>query len=201
MLDWVAAEIDALRHTFSLRIGIAELAMRRLLLLRHAKSDRSDPGARNHDRTLNAKGRADMPKIAAYMAHHGLVPERVLISTAVRAQETWKLIAKTLHPTPAMASDSRLYNASAQALLQAINDTPRKVQSLLVVGHNPGLHELAVLLIASGDLEARERLREKLPTGGLAVIDFALDDWSRLHPQSGRLERFVTPKLVESSTD
>jgi phosphohistidine phosphatase len=70
-----------------------------------------------------------------------------------------------------------------------------------VVGHNPGLQEVATALIASGDLEDRERLREKLPTGGLVVIDFAIADWSKLHPRSGRLERFVVPRMLEAATD
>ena len=76
-----------------------------------------------------------------------------------------------------------------------------QTHTLLVVGHNPGLHELAVMLIASGDVEARERLKEKLPTSGLVIIDFAFDDWSRLHPQCGRLERFVTPKSLASAAN
>ena len=66
----------------------------------------------------------------------------------------------------------------------------------MVVGHNPGLQDLAVMLTASGDVGARERLREKLPTSGLVIIDFAFDDWGKLHPQCGRLERFVTPKSL-----
>ena len=72
---------------------------------------------------------------------------------------------------------------------------------LLVVGHNPGLHDLAVRLIAAGDVETRERVAEKLPTSGLVVIELAFDDWSKLHPSSGRLERFVSPRLIEAATD
>ena len=67
---------------------------------------------------------------------------------------------------------------------------------MLIVGHNPGLHELAIMLVASGDIETREQMREKLPTSGLLIIDFAFDDWAKLHPQSGRLERFVSPKSL-----
>jgi phosphohistidine phosphatase len=72
---------------------------------------------------------------------------------------------------------------------------------LLIVGHNPGLHDLAVQLIAAGDVDARERLNEKLPTSGLVVIDFPYDDWSRLHSHSGRLEHFVSPRLIAEATD
>ena len=68
-----------------------------------------------------------------------------------------------------------------------------------MIGHNPGLHELALMLIASGDIEARERLREKLPTAGLVIVDFPIDDWGKLHPRSGRLERFVSPKTLQAT--
>jgi phosphohistidine phosphatase len=69
-----------------------------------------------------------------------------------------------------------------------------------VVGHNPGIHDFAVQLIALGDVEARERAAEKLPTSGLLVIDLALDDWSRLRARAGRLERFVSPRLIAATT-
>jgi phosphohistidine phosphatase len=92
----------------------------------------------------------------------------------------------------------RLYDATPHAILGVVREAPAATHALLVVGHNPGLHELALMLIASGDIEARERLREKLPTSGLVIIDFAFDDWGKLHPQSGRLERFVTPKSLGS---
>jgi len=77
-----------------------------------------------------------------------------------------------------------------------VKETGPKVRTLLVLGHNPGLHEAARLLIASGDVEARERLNEGLPTAGLVVIDFAGKDWSKLHPRGGRIERFVSPRLL-----
>ncbi len=71
----------------------------------------------------------------------------------------------------------------------------------MLVGHNPALAELAGLLMASGDVEARQRLIEKFPTAGLAVIDFAFDDWSKVHPNSGRLDRFVVPRTLEAEPD
>jgi phosphohistidine phosphatase len=73
--------------------------------------------------------------------------------------------------------------------------------SLMVVGHNPGLHEVALMLIASGDIEMRERLREQLPAAGLVVVDFPSDVWAKLHPQSGRLERFVSPRTLETAAN
>jgi phosphohistidine phosphatase len=99
-----------------------------------------------------------------------------------------------------MITDDRIYNATVEKLIGAIREA-RKAQTLLVVGHNPGLHDLAVHLIAAGDAEARERIKESLPTSGLVVIELPLDDWTSIRPQSGRLERFVTPRLVGAASD
>jgi len=171
--------------------------MRRLMLFRHAKAERSIPGGSDFDRPLIERGRKDAGKIGAYIASHALTPERVLVSPSARTQETWKYAAKAFKPAPAATMVENIYDATPHAILAAIKEAPAKAHSLLVIGHNPGLQELAVMLIASGDVDARERLREKLPTSGLAIIDFAFDDWSKLHPQSGRLERFVTPKSLD----
>jgi phosphohistidine phosphatase len=187
-------ELDYLRP----ESDIAE--MRRLLLLRHAKTERAEPGERDRDRRLTKRGRSDAPVIGTYMAHHGFVPDLALISPAARTQETWALIAPAFAKAPRMAKDERIYNATPERLLAAIGET-RGARSLLVIGHNPGLHEVALQLIAAGDVEARERVAEKLPTSGLIVIDFSVDEWSNLHPRSGRLERFVTPRLLAAATD
>lgn len=175
-------------------------AMRRLMLLRHAKTERAEPGERDRDRKLTKRGRADAPAIGAYMARHGLVPDRTLVSPAARAQETWELLAPAFAKMPAVANDERIYNASAEKLMVMVAET-RGPLSLLVVGHNPGMHDLALRLTASGDVEARERLMESLPTSGLVVIDLPFDNWSKLHPHAGRLERFVTPRLIAAATD
>jgi phosphohistidine phosphatase len=97
-------------------------------------------------------------------------------------------------------TDDRIYNASPHKLLELVAE-PRKANRLVVVGHNPGLHEFALQLIASGDIEAREQLREKLPTSGLVVIELPIEDWQRLRPHSARLERFVTPRLIAAATE
>ncbi len=175
--------------------------MRRLLLLRHAKSSWSEPGASDHDRPLNRRGQEAAPRIGAYLARHKLIPDRVLCSTARRARETWELVAAEVPGVPAATFTERLYDATPRALVDVLRHAEPEAKSLLVVGHNPGLQEAATALIASGDLEDRERLREKLPTGGLIVIDFAIPDWSKLHPRSGRLERFVVPRMLEAATD
>jgi phosphohistidine phosphatase len=174
--------------------------MARLLLLRHAKTERAAAGERDRDRKLTARGRADAPAIGAYMVRHRLLPDLVLISPAARAEETLTGVAAEFAKPPRVVHEERIYNASPDTLIRLIRET-RDAKTLLVVGHNPGLHDLALALIASGDTETRERLAEKLPTSGLVVISFALDDWSRLHVDSGRLERFVTPRSIEAATD
>jgi phosphohistidine phosphatase len=176
--------------------------MRRLLLLRHAKTERPEPGQRDRDRKLMERGRADATVIGAYMIRHRLVPDLVAVSPATRAQETWALVAAVFPrgKTPRIVNDERIYNASAETLAELIRET-RDARALLVVGHNPGLHDLAVQLIASGDAGPRASLDEKLPTSGLAVIDLALDDWSRLQDSAGKLERFVSPRLIAAAGD
>ena len=171
----------------------------RLLLLRHAKAEKGVPGVDDRDRALNPRGRTDAARIGAYMAHHGLLPGAALVSPARRTRETFeRLTSAWPAPCPVRYVD-RLYNAGPDAIVEAIKGA--SAQILLVVGHNPGLHETARLLIASGDVEARERLNEALPTSGLAVIDFPGDDSQKLHPRSGRLERFVTPRLLRAAAD
>ena len=124
------------------------------MLLRHAKTERAEPGQRDRDRKLVKRGRADAPTLGAYMTHHDLIPDLVLVSPAARARETWDLV-----------------------------------------------HEFALQLIASGDVEAREQLRDNLPTSGLVVMDLPIGDWAELRPHSARLERFVTPRLIAAATE
>jgi len=162
--------------------------MRRLMLLRHAKTERAEPGQRDHDRKLMKRGRADAPTLGAYMAHHDLVPDLALVSPATRAQETWDLVAAAFDKPPRLETDDRIYNATPHKLLELIAE-PRKANGVLVVGHNPGLHEFALQLIA------------KLPTSGLVVVDVPIEDWRRLRPHSARLDRFVTPRLIAAATE
>jgi phosphohistidine phosphatase len=175
--------------------------MRRLLLLRHAKTERAEPGERDRDRKLMERGRADATVIGNYLVRHRLVPDLVLASPALRAQETWAPIAAAFAKTPPVVTDARIYNAGSEALAELIQESSGGIRTLLVIGHNPGLHDLALQLIGSGDVRGRAALSEKLPTSGLVVIDFASDDWSLLHEHAGRLDRFVSPRLIAAATD
>lgn len=171
----------------------------RLMLLRHAKTEKAEAGMRDDERRLNARGQHDAPLIGGYMARHALIPDRVMVSTAERTRETWQRLAEALAADPQVDYEERLYNAGGETILALAKQIEPPVRTLLMIGHNPGLHDLARLLIASGDVEARERLNEGLPTSGLAVIDFAAQDWRKVHPRGGRLERFVSPRSLAAA--
>jgi len=168
--------------------------MRRLILLRHTKSDWPD-GVADHERPLAKRGRRAGPLMGAYMAKAGLVPDLAIISTAVRTQETWALVAPAFPTAIPSVDERRIYEAPAHRLLTVVREAPDDVQALLLVGHNSGLENLAVLLSGTGNDLAR--LRDKYPTGGLAVIDFELTSWADVTAGTGSLERFVTPRSLD----
>jgi phosphohistidine phosphatase len=175
--------------------------MRRLMLLRHAKAEKGSAGGRDFDRGLAQRGRDESPRMGDYMAHHELNPDLVVASPARRVRETWELVAPAFRPAPPVLWEERLYEVEGKTILKLLKDIATDAPTLLVVGHNPGLQDFAKLVIASGDVEARERLNENLPTAGLLVIDFAFNKWDKLHARSGRLDRFVSPRLLTAATD
>jgi phosphohistidine phosphatase len=175
--------------------------MLRLMLLRHAKSSCSSPGMQDAARPLNGRGEAAARLMGGYMARHSLVPDRVLCSPARRTRESWAGIAAKWPADMDVVFDQRLYEATPQTVLSIVRDQDDAARTLLVIGHNPGLQEAAELLIAAGDVELRERLREKFPTAALAVIDFTIDKWSSIHERSGRLDRYITPRSIAAATN
>jgi phosphohistidine phosphatase len=169
----------------------------RLMLLRHAKSEKATPGHRDRDRNLNARGRNDAAEIAAYMAAEKLMPDRIIVSSAQRTRETWQHMAAALPGAPAPVYEDRLYESGPSLILEVIREAGRSA-ALLVIGHNPGLHETAHLLLAP-DGRGAQALDEGLPTSGLVVIDFAGKDWRKLTVGSGKLDRLVTPRLIRTA--
>ena len=174
--------------------------MRRLMLLRHAKTENDAPSGRDQDRRLDDRGRKDAAEIGSWMAAHPPFPDSVLVSTAVRSEQTWDIVWDAMAsavPRPKVKLMAELYGADPSDLLRIIHSTAAKdPHRLLLVGHNPGLHELAFALTGSGKAEARSALADNLPTSGLAGIDF--DDWDDVSFRRGRLELFVSPKLLKA---
>jgi phosphohistidine phosphatase len=173
--------------------------MRRLLLLRHAKSARPE-GVRDFDRPLSKRGREAAPRIGAYLADEQLVPDLALVSPARRARETWDLVKRRLGGV-SERFEPRIYEATTEELLAIVRGTASEIGALLMVGHNPGFEELAKRLAGSGERDAQKRLAQKYPTAALAVIDLTIEDWGDAAPCSGHLQRFVIPRALGVQED
>lgn len=173
--------------------------MKTLLLLRHAKSSWDDPALDDFDRPLNPRGRKAAPRVGAWIGERGLVPDRVLCSAARRALESWERAAPALavDPLPPVEVVHGLYLAEPRRILALVRAQPDDVDSLLVVGHNPGFEDLARGLAVAGDPEALAGLAAGFPTAGLAVFRFPVDRWEEVGPGVGRLEAFVRPRELE----
>lgn len=166
-----------------------------LFLFRHAKSAWDDPSLGDFDRPLAPRGERAAPAMAAYMETQGLRPDLVLCSAARRTRATWALMAGTLGQ-PRTTYLKEIYEAGAPALVAAIRRAPNDARRLMLIGHNPGLQDLAINLIGSGDRAERKALSEKFPTASLAAIEFDIAAWRDLVPASGRLTLFMTPKRL-----
>jgi phosphohistidine phosphatase len=155
---------------------------RRLLVLRHAKSDWPE-GVADHDRPLAKRGRRDAPRMGQWLAEHGYLPEVVVCSTAQRTRQTWDLVAAELPGTPEVSYDPRAYGASAQTLLYLARELPADCRTALLIAHNPGVSELAGV---------------GFPTAAVAVLTFD-GDWPDLEPGLARRTAFATPAEIVSN--
>ena len=166
--------------------------MKRLLILRHAKAE-PGIGVDDFDRALTAGGREDARALGDWMRAQGWTPQAILYSSARRTAETADIVA-AVGPAPFWTrGEIGLYNATAPMLIAMIRQTPADVDVLLIVGHNPGMGDIAHQLAGSGDETDRLRIASKFPTCGLAALDFAADDWADIGPRKGRLTALVTP--------
>jgi phosphohistidine phosphatase len=173
--------------------------MRRLMLLRHAKAVPQGSLA-DENRPLAERGRSDMAVIAEFAVGKGLVPDLVLVSSAIRTRETWELLVPAFAAPPAHRIDPRLYSAPAEQIFYVIRETAPEIQSLMLIGHNPGLEDAARILTGSGETDALIRFGSSMPTSALAVIDLA-GGWNDLQERTGRMEFFVTPKSLGARGD
>lgn len=163
------------------------------MLLRHAKSAWPD-GLGDDRRPLAERGRLASLRMGRYMAEQGLLPDIAVVSIALRAQQSWELAGPAFGRAITRHDEPRIYEASARAILDVVKQTAAEIRCLLLVGHNPGLQDLALKLIGKARPSDLAGLRRKFPTAALAVIDLEIMDWSRVSAGSGRLERFETPK-------
>jgi len=160
------------------------------MLLRHAKSDW--PDVPDRDRPLAKRGQRDAPVIGRWLHDQGYQPEIVICSAAVRTRETWDLVAPELGRSPSVTFEPRAYAASALTLLYLVRELPADCQAALLIGHNPGVSELASTLIESAGDDTPGTPGLRFPTAAVAVLDFP-GDWADLAPGRAHLLDFTTP--------
>jgi phosphohistidine phosphatase len=192
----------------SARSDLTESADRKLVLLRHAKS--AWPDVPDHERPLARRGRRNAPTMGRWLRAAGHVPDQVVCSTARRARETWQLAQGGLGAAPPVSFEDRVYEASAAQLLDLIHGAPPGARTLLIVGHDPGIPGLALMLAgnpppaSSGPADgtvphaAVDRMRAKFPTAAVAVLEIT-GSWVQLGSRTARLACFVTPREIEST--
>jgi phosphohistidine phosphatase len=170
---------------------------RQLLLLRHAKSDWADAATPDAGRPLSREGRAACGLLANHLARTRLAPDLILCSSALRTRQTVERIGPGLPRDIPVLTEDRLYLATAEDLLSRLRDLDDGLPSVLLVGHNPGIHELAVELLPPPD----RHLMPTFPTAALAVLDLRVRRWAELGPGATHLGAFTTPRALRTPTD
>jgi phosphohistidine phosphatase len=171
--------------------------MKRLTLLRHAKSGFDAGIARDFDRTLNAKGRRAARAVGKHMRDQGMTFDHVIASPAARVVETLAQVGDAYGNALSPALDRRVYLASASTLLDVLHEVPEETESLLLGGHNPGMEELILLLLPDDAGPVRSEVEEKFPTASMVEIRFEAGRWEDVTPGSGTLIRFIRPRDLD----
>jgi phosphohistidine phosphatase len=169
--------------------------MKRLYLLRHAKSSWDDPTLADQDRPLAPRGRRAAKVMAKHLRRNGISPELVLCSPSRRTRQTLKRIAPSLGKNAEVQIEPELYAASAATLLGKLQRVPDEVDSVMLIGHNPGIQDLALSLARAGSESAK--VRSKFPTAALATLELDAT-WRELGPGSAELVSFAKPKELSS---
>ena len=161
--------------------------MKILIILRHAKSSWSNSGLSDFDRPLNERGKRDAPFMGKLLRDMNIQPDAIFVSPAKRAKQTIKKVVKELGiPESEITWKENAYLASTRELLRIIHSAPKDAQSLMLVGHNPGLTDLANQL-------GNARI-DNIPTAGVCYIDFEVDDWKGIGEAAGKVRFFEYPK-------
>lgn len=170
--------------------------MKSLTLLRHAKSGWDDAVERDFDRPLNPRGRRAARTVGKEMRAQGLAFDLVIASPARRVIETLEEVVSAYGALDPQY-DERLYLAPVETLMEIARAAPEPAQRLLLIGHNPGLEELALLLAKAGAGPLRDEVEVKYPTGTIAEIELPADRWSAIREGTGRIARFIRPRDLD----
>lgn len=165
--------------------------MKRLILTRHAKSSWDDPLTPDHDRPLNERGKAAAADLGQWLASRGYVPDEVYCSDALRTRKTWSGIAPALPGTAVLELKPALYHAGADVMMAVLRHA--KADTVMIIGHNPGIAEFAAKLVAQAPRNAEF---QRYPTGATLVADFAVDSWQELGWGQGVVDDFIVPKEI-----
>jgi len=171
--------------------------VKHLWILRHGKAVQDGRDGDDHARALTGRGRRQTVQVAAFLAAQraagAATPDLVLSSSAVRARRTAEAVHGALGDGVPLDIERALYGADPDDVVDRLRLVPDETASVMVVGHNPTLHQLAVLVDAPDDDAGRRRLDEGFPTAALAVIALDISSWTQLAPGSGRLEELFVP--------
>jgi len=169
--------------------------MKKLYILRHAKAGKSNKKILDdHERPLTRKGLNSCKLIAAYLRENKEKPEVVICSTALRTRKTFENVFKDYLPKLKAEFEPRLYLASTADIFSLVNETDDAVKSLMVIGHNPSLHEFSLQLMGEGERPLVRKLKDCFPPGALAIYEIAEKSWSDVGRKSGNLSAVVIPK-------
>lgn len=159
--------------------------MKTLYLLRHAKSSWKDETLADIERPLNGRGRKASQTMGGFLKKQKVIPDLVLSSSAVRARQTTDLVMEAANLSSELRFDERIYEASAQKLLEVVKQIEKSKKNVLLVGHNPGLEEFLELLTGSA---------ETMPTATLSKVILRASTWAAVSSKGGTLEWIVRPK-------
>jgi len=172
-----------------------------LYILRHAKAETGLPHQDDHSRKLVERGIEAAQIVGAYMYGQGIKPSKIICSDAVRTHETWSQI-EGIYRLPMNVEFSRkIYLSSANEMVQQLTTLPNQISSVLLIGHNPGVHQLCLKFAKDGDEDLLDLMHLKFPTCALASIDLGVTTWSDIANAHGTLLDFVTPKMLAGITD
>ena len=169
---------------------------KRLLLLRHAKSSWSHPGLADIDRPLNTRGHRAAAAIGDFLSANGLVPDHAVVSVSCRTRETWEFACRQIASPPEAVFSESLYHGGPEAMLWTICESPAQADSVLLLGHNPGMGALAYSLAGGNGTMPAEARFLKFPTAGLAVFSVASSEWASFRIEDAAIMQFVDARSL-----
>jgi phosphohistidine phosphatase len=174
--------------------------MKRLIILRHAKSGWDVPVARDYDRPINDRGQRASVAMGEYVKQTGLQIDSIVASPAIRVSETLDLFVPAAGLTLETHWDRRIYLASSASLIEVLHDIPDHADNVMMAGHNPGLEDLILELVPDdGTSAARDIVEDQFPTAAIAVLDIPVDRWTDVGKPVAALTTLTRPRDIDPS--